>query len=102
MKDYYVYMMASKKNGTLYTGMTNNLIRRVYDHKNVLMEGFTKKYGVKLLVWYEHTNEVEQAIKREKNIQAWKRDWKLRLIEEFNPDWNDLYFEITGCQPTLA
>lgn len=102
MKDYYVYMMASKRNGTLYTGMTNNLIRRVYEHKEGVFEGFTKKYGVKLLVWYEQTNEVEAAIKREKNIQAWKREWKLRLIEEFNPDWNDLYLEIAGCQPALA
>jgi putative endonuclease len=73
-------MMASKRNGTLYTGMTNDLIRRVYEHKNGLMDGFTKKYGVKLLVWYELTNEVEAAIKREKNIQTWKREWKLRLI----------------------
>lgn len=95
-------MMASKRNGTLYTGMTNDLIRRVYEHKEGVVEGFTKKYGVKLLVWYEQTNEVEAAIKREKNIQAWKREWKLRLIEEFNPDWNDLYFEIAGCQPALA
>ncbi len=102
MNNYYVYIMASKRNGTLYTGMTNDLIRRVYEHKEGVVEGFTKKYGVKLLVWYEQTNEVEAAIKREKNIQAWKRDWKLRLIEEFNPDWNDLYFEITGCQPALA
>lgn len=102
MKDYYVYMMASKRNGTLYTGMTNNLIRRVYEHKEGIFEGFTKKYGVKLLVWYEQANEVEAAIRREKNIQAWKREWKLRLIEEFNPNWNDLYFEIAGCQPALA
>ena len=82
--------------------MTNNLVRRVYEHKEGVVEGFTKKYGVKLLVWYEHTSEVEAAIRREKNIQAWKREWKLRLIEEFNPDWNDLYFEIAGCQPALA
>lgn len=102
MKDYYIYMMASKRNGTLYTGITNNLIRRTYEHRNGLVDGFTKTYGVKLLVWYEHTNDVEAAIRREKNIQAWKRDWKLRLIEEFNPDWNDLYFEIAGCQPALA
>jgi putative endonuclease len=102
MKTYYVYMMASKKNGTLYTGMTNDLIKRVYEHKEGVVEGFTKKYGVKILVWYEQTNDVEAAIKREKNIQAWKREWKLRLIEEKNPSWSDLYNEIIGCQPALA
>ena len=102
MKEYFVYMLASKKNGTLYTGMTSNLVRRIYEHKEGLVKGFTKRYGVKILVWYEQHNDVLEAIKREKNIQAWKRGWKLELIEKNNPDWNDLYEEITGCQLSLA
>ena len=102
MKNYYVYMMTNKRNGTLYTGMTSDLIRRVYEHRTGIMEGFTKKYGLKLLVWYEQHHDVNEAIKREKNIQAWKREWKLKLIESVNPHWNDLYAEITGCQPSLA
>lgn len=102
MKAYYVYMMASKRNGTLYTGMTSDLIKRIYEHRNGIVEGFTKRYGVKMLVWYETTNDVIAAIAREKNIQAWKRKWKLELIEKNNPEWNDLWEEITGCQLSLA
>ena len=102
MNTYYVYMMASKRNGTLYTGITADLVRRVYEHKNKIFKGFTSKYEVTLLVWYEAVNDVNAAIRREKNIQAWKRDWKLRLIEGFNPEWKDLFQEITGCQPALA
>ena len=94
--------MASRKNGTLYTGMTSDLIRRVYEHRNGITKAFTSRYGVTRLVWYEMTNDLNAAIKREKNIQAWKRDWKLRLIESQNPDWDDLYENITGCQPALA
>lgn len=97
MKSYYVYMMTNKRNGTLYTGMTNNLVRRAYEHRMGAVEGFTKQYGLKMLVWFEQTGDVQSAISREKNIQAWKRDWKLRLIEEQNPDWKDLYDDITGC-----
>jgi putative endonuclease len=100
--NYYVYMMTNKRNGTLYTGMTNDLVRRVYEHKHGMLDGFTKQYGLKTLVWFEHHTDVNEAIKREKNIQAWKRQWKLELIEKANPDWNDLYEEITGCQPALA
>jgi putative endonuclease len=94
--------MTNKRNGTLYTGMTKDLVRRVYEHKNGILEGFTKQYGLKTLVWFEHHTDANEAIKREKNIQAWKRQWKLELIEKANPDWNDLYEEITGCQPALA
>jgi putative endonuclease len=74
----------------------------VWEHKTGAAKGFTEKYGVKMLGWFETAERVESAIAREKNIRAWKRQWKLRLIEEKNPDWNDLYEEITGCQPALA
>ena len=102
MKDYYVYMMASKRNGTLYTGITSDLVRRVYEHRTGAVEGFTKRYGVKMLVWYETTQDVNSAIAREKNIQAWKRQWKLELIEKTNLQWNDLWPEVSGCQLSLA
>ncbi len=91
MKTYYVYIMASKKNGTLYIGMTNDLIRRVWQHKNNVHEGFTKKYGVHHLVWYEATNDVKGAIQREKQMKKWNRQWKINLIEKENPKWEDLY-----------
>ena len=94
MKNYYVYIMASKRNGTLYTGVTSDLIRRVWQHKSGETPGFTSKYKVNQLVYYEVHTDILVAIKREKNIQAWKRNWKLRLIEEHNPDWNDLYTTI--------
>jgi putative endonuclease len=97
MKQYYVYIMASKQNGTLYTGFTSDLVKRVYQHKTKAIAGFTTRYGVTNLVYYEVTADVHQAIKREKNIQSWKRSWKLKLIESKNPNWNDLYGEITGC-----
>ncbi|MFH1245589.1 MAG: GIY-YIG nuclease family protein [Candidatus Omnitrophota bacterium] len=90
-KQYYVYMLASRRNGTLYTGVTNDLIRRVYEHKNDLIEGFSKKYGVHRLVHYELFENIEDAIQREKRIKKWQRTWKLELIEKENPDWNDLY-----------
>ncbi len=91
MKTYFVYIMASKKNGTLYIGMTSNLIRRVYEHKNDMHDGFTKKYGVHMLVYYEHTTDVNGAIAREKLMKKWKRQWKINLIEKENFDWDDLY-----------
>lgn len=90
MKTYYVYMMASKGNGTLYIGLTNNLERRVYEHKSNIIKGFTEKYSVHMLVWYEITNSIESAIAREKQLKKWKRKWKLNLIEEANPMWKDL------------
>jgi putative endonuclease len=93
-KEYYVYLMASKRNGTLYTGMTSDLIKRVWQHKSGVADGFTSKYKVNSLVYYETHGDVMEAIKREKNIQAWKRLWKIRVIEEENPTWDDLYGKI--------
>ena len=90
-KTYYVYILASKRNGTLYIGVTNNLGRRVYEHKNKLMKGFTKKYGVSLLVYYEEHREINSAIQREKQLKKWNRKWKLKLIEKYNREWRDLY-----------
>jgi putative endonuclease len=89
-----VYILASKRNGTLYIGVTSDLTKRVWEHKNDLVEGFTKRYGVHRLVWYEPHESMESAIKREKSIKEWKRVWKLELIESANPDWEDLYHKI--------
>jgi putative endonuclease len=89
MRDYYVYILASDRNGTLYVGVTNDLARRVYEHRNDLIEGFTKRYGVHRLVWFEVHGDINEAILREKRIKKWNRSWKLRLIEEMNPDWAD-------------
>jgi len=93
---YYVYILASKRNGTLYIGMTNNLARRIWEHKHDIVDGFTKKYGVHRLVWYEIADNPQAAILREKQLKKWNRAWKLRLIEEMNPSWKDLYDEIVG------
>jgi putative endonuclease len=90
MKMYYVYILASKKRGIIYIGVTNNLKRRMYEHKQGLIEGFTKKYFVKNLVWYESTSSVEAAITREKQMKFWKREWKINFIEKANPEWKDL------------
>ena len=95
MKNFYVYILSSKRNGTLYTGITSNLLKRVYEHKHRLVEGFTKKYKVHSLVWYEVHESAESAIMREKQIKKWKRDWKLKLIEKENPEWIDLYEKIS-------
>jgi putative endonuclease len=86
-----VYILASKKNGTLYVGVTSDLVKRVWEHKNDFVEGFTKKYGVHTLVWYEVHETMGSAITREKALKYWKRAWKLRLIETDNPGWIDLY-----------
>jgi len=94
MKLPCVYMLASRWNGTLYTGVTSDLIKRVWEHKNDLVEGFTKKHRVHDLVWFEHHETMVAAITREKAIKARKRDWKVGLIEESNPNWRDLYFEL--------
>jgi len=94
MNYYYVYILASKRNGTLYIGVTSDLKKRVYEHKNDLIEGFTKKYRVHMLVFYESTNDIESAIRREKQLKVWKRKWKLELIEKSNPEWRDLYNDL--------
>jgi putative endonuclease len=90
-KQYYVYILASKIGGTLYIGVTNNLVRRVYQHREKLIEGFTKQYDVSRLVYYEVHSDIEAAITREKQMKKWNRAWKIRLIEEDNPNWDDLY-----------
>ena len=94
MGQYFVYILASKKNGTLYIGVTNNLLKRVYEHKNNLVEGFTRKYDVHNLVYYEIFRNIQDAITREKNMKKWKRKWKMKMIEEFNPNWEDLYYTL--------
>ena len=95
-KKAYVYILASKRNGTLYIGMTSSLVKRVYEHKCDLVDGFTKKYKVHHLVYFEEHEDIQQAITREKQIKKWKRKWKLALIEKANPNWRDLYDEIVS------
>jgi putative endonuclease len=92
--NYYVYILANKKNGTLYIGVTNDLVKRVFEHKNDLVEGFTKKYGVHQLVYFEQTSDITSAITREKQIKKWRRQWKIELIEEKNPEWKDLFLDL--------
>ena len=89
-----VYLLASKRNGTLYTGVTSNLLKRTWEHKNNLVEGFSNKYTVHTLVWFELHDTMEAAIQKEKAIKSWKREWKVRTIEEKNPLWQDLYPEL--------
>ncbi len=93
-KQFYVYILASGKNGTFYVGVTSDLVKRVWQHKNEVVESFTKKYGVKILVYYEIFADAENAIRREKRLKKWPRVSKLRAIEEMNPEWNDLYEKI--------
>lgn len=90
-KQYYVYMLASKERGTLYIGVTSDLVKRIWEHKNKVVEGFTEKYDVDQLVYYNVFNDVEEAIKHEKRLKKYKRDWKINLIERQNPHWDDLY-----------
>jgi putative endonuclease len=97
MKVFYVYILASKQNGTLYVGVTNNIVRRVYEHKNKLWSNFTAKYNVTQLVYYEEWDTALNAIGREKQIKNWKRSWKLREIERENPEWKDLYDQVCGA-----
>jgi putative endonuclease len=94
MKQPAVYILASQRNGTLYIGVTSNLVQRVWQHKNEVVESFTRKYGVHMLVYYELHGDMQQAIVREKQLKKWNRAWKLRLIEEKNPNWDDLYESI--------
>ncbi len=94
LKQFYVNLLASKRNGTLYTGVTSDLPKRVHEQKNNLVDGFTKKYNVHKLVYDEGTEDIEIAITREKQLKKWKRRWKIELIEEKNPEWRDLYFDL--------
>ncbi len=94
-KAYYVYLLASQRNGTLYIGVTNDLVRRAWEHREGMVLGFTKKYGVKLLVYYEAFDDITAAIHRETRLKKYKREWKLNLIEQRNPDWRDLSGELS-------
>ena len=94
MSSYYIYILASKKNGTLYTGVTSNLVKRIYQHKDKQTKSFTKKYHTNLLVHYEVFKDMINAITREKQLNHWKREWKIKLIEKHNPRWKDLYDNI--------
>jgi putative endonuclease len=93
---YWVYVLASTVGGTLYIGVTNNLVRRMYEHRNGLVPGFTKRYGVHRLVYFEPHTDVEAAIRREKRLKRWNRTWKIQLIEQTNPNWDDLYPQISS------
>jgi len=93
-ENFYIYIMASRCRGTLYVGVTSDLVKRVYEHRNGLVEGFTKKYDVCNLVYFEVAGDSEAAILREKQIKKWNRVWKLRLIEDRNPEWTDLYEDL--------
>lgn len=97
MKQPCVYILASQRNGTLYIGVTSDLVKRVWEHKTGAAKGFTQKYSVKTLVYYELHDRMEDAILRESQMKAWKRQWKLELIEKMNPAWKDLYEEIAGA-----
>ena len=93
---YYVYILASRKHGTLYIGVTNDLVRRVYQHKTHAARGFTSRYGIHLLVWFECYDDIRNAITREKELKEWRRAWKINLIERSNPEWADLYAGIAS------
>jgi putative endonuclease len=95
-KRFVVYILASRRNGTLYVGVTSDLAKRIWEHRQGFVDGFTKDYGVAMLVWYEMHDTAESAITREKQLKKWNRAWKVRLIEEVNPYWNDLYSNSTG------
>ncbi len=101
-REYFVYMLASKPQGTLYIGVTNDLMRRVYEHREGLLPGFTKKYGVKMLVWYNSYGDINDAIAWEKKIKRWRRDWKKNLIERDNPHWIDLYPALSNAGSRTA
>ena len=88
---YYVYLLANGKHGTLYLGVTNDLVRRVHEHRSKAAPGFSERYGIDRLVWFEIYDDAITAITREKQLKKWRRDWKIRLIEDQNPDWVDLY-----------
>lgn len=94
MKHYFVYILASRRNGTLYVGVTSDLVKRVWEHKNNIAEGFTKNYGVHCLVYFETYDNPNSTITREKQLKRWERSWKIKLIEDRNPKWRDLYLDI--------
>ena len=94
MKNYYVYILASNRNGTLYVGVTNDLMRRTYEHGEKQTNSFSKKYDVCRLVYFEQANDIEAALWREKNLKSWNRSWKIALIEEKNPEWSDLSVDL--------
>ena len=94
MKSYYLYILASNRNGTLYIGVTSDLIKRIQQHKTKITDGFNKKYDVRKLVHYEQTENIHSAITREKALKKWNRAWKINLIEQNNPNWDDLYFKL--------
>ncbi len=94
MNNYYVYILTNKNNKVLYTGVTNNLSRRIYEHKNKLIPGFTVKYNINKLIYYEVHDNIEDAIQREKNIKKWYRKWKIELVNILNPNWEDLYYKL--------
>ena len=96
---YFVYILASRKNGTLYIGATNNILRRVDQHRRNRVKGFTEKYNVHLLVYYEQYRDIRDAINREKRMKTWKRQWKINLIEKDNPDWEDLFDRLVESRP---
>jgi putative endonuclease len=96
-RSFYVYILAGRIGGTLYIGVTNDLVRRVAEHRLKLAEGFTKRYGIARLVYFEQFDDIEHAIRREKRLKKWNRAWKIRLIEELNPNWDDLYLGIAGA-----
>jgi putative endonuclease len=95
MRQAYVYILASKRNGTLYIGVTSNLVKRVYEHRTQCVDGFSSKYQVHKLVYFETCQDISAAIAREKQLKQWNRLWKMRLIEQFNPEWTDLYLALT-------
>ena len=94
MKAYFVYILASQRNGTLYIGVTSNLQKRIWEHKNKIVKGFAEKYNVDKLIYYEQTENVMSALEREKQLKKWNRSWKIKLIEKKNPKWSDLYFDL--------
>ena len=98
-KEYYVYVLANQRNGTLYVGVTSNLIKRIWEHKNKAVEGFTQKYNVDKLVYFEQYSDPENAIKREKRLKKYNRQWKVELIAKENPEWRDLYTELVSGLP---
>jgi len=98
----FVYIMTNRPNGTLYTGVTNDLIRRAHEHRTHLNKGFSDRYNLEKLVWFEQHSAPAEAIRREKAIKKWNRAWKIELIEKQNPDWHDLWHEIAGSSPTMT